>query len=162
MAEGELFKLFSRFPTQKHVIEICKMGQGKETCRYLAVGSSWECLKTNCSLRKNINKRVEINEIIAKGDNCEGPLGLIIKEQEKLRGRKAIYARPYFTMTSKLKKIEIEDTLRIIMDWEDKKGVEKGAEFEFDINDLNIALNSKSVNFFQNCGNFIKQFTIYF
>ena len=163
MSKEELFRIFSRFPSQKHVIETCKMGREEETCRYLAMGSGWECSKANCSLRKNIDKGVENGEIVTKGDNCMGLLGLIIKEQEKLRGREANYTRPYFAMTSKFKKIEIEDTLRVIMNWKNKKGVEKGAEFEFDINDLNIALNSKSVSFFQNLGgNFIKQFTISF
>lgn len=93
-------------------------------------------------------------------------VGLIIKEQEALKDKEMWYIRPYFTIRSKLKKAEIENnTLRITMNWKDKKGVEIGAEFEFDMEDLNIEVNNnnKFVNLSQNLGgNFIKQFTIFF
>jgi hypothetical protein len=168
MVEKEnLFEIFSRFPTQKHGIEICKLGQKEKTCRYLFTDSTkgwrWGCIKTN-NLRKLIETRVKNNETSAKGDNCEGLLGLIIKEQQKLKGRKVIYIRPYCQITSNLKKIEIEDNIfRIVMEWENKRKL----EFAFDIDDLDIIVNSQGIDFFQNLNkelgeNFIKQFTIFF
>ena len=51
---------------------VCKMGQGNECCRYLAVGSSGiECLKLTPH-KSFLDWRVENNSIIAQGDNCEG------------------------------------------------------------------------------------------
>lgn len=156
MSESEeLFRLFSRFPTQKHVIEICKMGRGEETCRYLGTGSRWECLKTNCSLRKNIDKRVENGEIVTKGDNCEGFLGLVIQNQKELRGKKVSYVRPYCDITASLKKIEIgDDMLRVTMCW--KNG--KKSDIILDISNLDIKVDHEGINFFQNS----KKVTVFF
>ena len=158
----ELFRLFSRFPTQKHVIEICKMGQGKETCRYLATGSRWECLKTSCLLKKNIDKKVENGEMIAKGDNCQGLLGLVIRNQRELKGKKVSYIRPYCNITSGLKKIEVRDgILTITMFWQNGRKL----DIALDINDLDIIVNREGINFFQNLNlgdNFTKRIVIFF
>ena len=156
------------------------MGQGKETCRYLGVGSRLECFKTSCSFKKDIDKRVKNNEMVAKGDNCMGLLGLIIQNQEKLKGNKASYIRCYCQMNANFKKIEIEDEdkkietededkiLKITMCWNNKKKL----EFAFSINELDIIVyeevneqvNEQSINFFQNLGlgnNFIQRFAIF-
>lgn len=53
-------------------INICKIGQGDECCRYLACGADgFECLK-NTSLRRLLDERVEFGTMNAKGDNCLG------------------------------------------------------------------------------------------
>ena len=51
---------------------VCKIGAGKECCRYLACGADgFECLK-NTSAAKLLDKRVEADTITAQGDNCVG------------------------------------------------------------------------------------------
>ena len=57
---------------KKRAIEICKMGRGSECCRYMAVGiNGFTCLKLT-NLKDVLDKRVELNTITAKGDNCDG------------------------------------------------------------------------------------------
>lgn len=95
-------------------------------------------------------------------------LKLIIEKQEELKGKETTYTRPYATITSRFQKIEIEieeNILKLTMDWKNKKGLEKGLEFTFDINDLDIVVDRQSINFFQNLNlgeNFTKRISIYF
>lgn len=57
---------------EKYVLTICKMGQGKECCRYLTMGSrGWSCEKLT-NLKSYFDKRVTENTITAQGDNCAG------------------------------------------------------------------------------------------
>jgi hypothetical protein len=57
----------------QHVINVCKIGQGNDCCRYLAMGSGgFECLKMHLIIRLDLDKRVENQTIVARGDNCEG------------------------------------------------------------------------------------------
>jgi hypothetical protein len=52
--------------------KICKIGAGKECCRYLACGAGgFECLK-NSSLKAIMDKRVNEGTMNAQGDNCDG------------------------------------------------------------------------------------------
>lgn len=53
----------------EHLAEVCKLGQGAETCRYLVMAAGFECAKLS-SLRPTIDARAEM--MSAKGDNCEG------------------------------------------------------------------------------------------
>jgi len=54
------------------VFSTCKPGKGAETCRYLAMGSEgFECLKKT-DLKWNLDARVAADNIVARGDNCEG------------------------------------------------------------------------------------------
>jgi hypothetical protein len=56
----------------QHVINVCKLGQGNECCRYLVMGSlGFECAK-NTSMRSTIDNRVDMNAMVAQGNNCEG------------------------------------------------------------------------------------------
>lgn len=56
-----------------HVIDVCKIGQGSGTCRYITMSSSgWECGKLTPWIRALLDERVESNTIRAKGDNCDG------------------------------------------------------------------------------------------
>ena len=52
-------------------LTLCKMGQGKETCRYLTFGDGYECAK-HTELRPYIDERVEAGTMTAQGDNCVG------------------------------------------------------------------------------------------
>lgn len=49
---------------------VCKIGQGKDCCRYILFTSSgFECGKST-SLKETIDEGVD--KMIAKGDNCKG------------------------------------------------------------------------------------------
>lgn len=55
-----------------HVSDVCKIGKGAETCRYLAVGADgWSCEKLT-PLKAYLDKRVEAGTIRAQADNCDG------------------------------------------------------------------------------------------
>ena len=56
---------------EKEVLRnICKIGQGKDCCRYLVCGvGGFECAKLS-GLKTLIDHRVEL--MTAQGDNCEG------------------------------------------------------------------------------------------
>ena len=54
----------------QQIIDVCKMGQGVDCCRYLICGGNgFECAKTT-SLKDIIDTRV--NQMNAKSDNCGG------------------------------------------------------------------------------------------
>lgn len=54
----------------EHVEKVCKVGQGKECCRYLMAGpDGFECAK-GTGFAKHIDLRV--HTMTAQGDNCEG------------------------------------------------------------------------------------------
>lgn len=49
---------------------VCKIGQGKDCCRYITCGpNGFECEK-HTSLKKTLDNSV--SHMVAKGDNCEG------------------------------------------------------------------------------------------
>ena len=51
---------------------VCKIGQGKDCCRYLACGTKgFECMK-NTYLAKLLDSRVKACTMTAQGDNCDG------------------------------------------------------------------------------------------
>ena len=53
--------------------QICKIGQSKECCRYLACGGSgFCCLKKVPATKAYLDFRVMNDSITAQGDNCEG------------------------------------------------------------------------------------------
>ena len=57
----------------KHLDNVCKMGQGADTCRYIvADGSGICCAKHDELLVEQISRRIEYNAFVARGDNCEG------------------------------------------------------------------------------------------
>jgi len=54
---------------------VCKIGQGHACCRYLVMApGGFECVKFegDLQLKKQLDARVEIHAINARGDNCEG------------------------------------------------------------------------------------------
>jgi hypothetical protein len=61
-----------RYPTTEEAKTLCKMGQGHDCCRYLTMGGGgWSCEK-HSSLRGMLDRRVETETIVARGDNCDG------------------------------------------------------------------------------------------
>ncbi|HMF66109.1 MAG TPA: hypothetical protein VK602_00695 [Phyllobacterium sp.] len=57
----------------QHLDNVCKMGHGAETCRYIvADGGGIKCAKHEPVLVEQINRRVAANAFVARGDNCEG------------------------------------------------------------------------------------------
>jgi len=53
-----------------HVINVCKIGQGNDCCRYLVAGpKGFECAKIT-PMKATIDARV--HSFTAKADNCEG------------------------------------------------------------------------------------------
>jgi len=56
----------------EHFYNVCKPGQGHECCRYVVASSAGiECAK-HSSFRTLLDKRVLDENIVARGDNCEG------------------------------------------------------------------------------------------
>jgi|WetSurMetagenome_2_1015567.scaffolds.fasta_scaffold1382428_2 hypothetical protein len=61
----------------KHLTQVCKIGQAEKCCRYLISGhTNFECAKLN-SIRSQIDAGVLRGHFIAQGDNCEGLPGEI-------------------------------------------------------------------------------------
>lgn len=59
-------------PDDKWAHEVCKVGQGHETCRYLAISpDGWSCEK-HTDLKAYLDRRVAEKTITARGDNCPG------------------------------------------------------------------------------------------
>ena len=58
----------------KHVKDVCKMGQGASCCKYLvmAPGKGWECMRTNPKNKKVIDDNWATTPHVAQGDNCDG------------------------------------------------------------------------------------------
>lgn len=60
------------YPDGKWVREVCKVGQGYATCRYLTMSANgWSCAK-HSSLRNHLDGRVAMKTMRARGDNCPG------------------------------------------------------------------------------------------
>jgi hypothetical protein len=57
--------------TSTYLINICKLGRGRECCRYLVAGRRFECAKLT-PLKETIDARVAARSFSAQGDNCEG------------------------------------------------------------------------------------------
>lgn len=55
----------------EHVKTVCKIGQGHDCCRYIAMSpKGWECMKIDPALKRSIDSRVQ--SMNAQGDNCDG------------------------------------------------------------------------------------------
>jgi hypothetical protein len=53
--------------------DVCKVGYGEETCRYVVAGiNGIECAKLEERAKKEIDSRVAKGLFVAKGDNCIG------------------------------------------------------------------------------------------
>lgn len=55
----------------KHIKEVCKVGQGHKCCRYLVVGSDgFECTRMTVQGKAIMDARVL--SMTARADNCKG------------------------------------------------------------------------------------------
>lgn len=62
----------SDFVTDDHAKLICKIGQGRDCCRYLTMSpTGWSCEKLT-DLGRALDMRVTTGTMVARGDNCEG------------------------------------------------------------------------------------------
>lgn len=60
------------FPTQQYVIDVCKIGQQANCCRYLTMSpKGWSCEKKS-DLRLILDARAASGSMHARADNCEG------------------------------------------------------------------------------------------
>ena len=61
--------------TAEHVVKVCKLGQGKETCSFLFTSPrGFECAKGTV-MEAMIRGRRQAKTMNAPGDNCEGKKG---------------------------------------------------------------------------------------
>ena len=61
----------------KHIIDVCKIGQGNDCCKYLVCGAKgFECMKVDSSMKKIIDNTWATTHHVAQGDNCEGEINL--------------------------------------------------------------------------------------
>lgn len=60
------------FPDLEYAKAICKMGHGRDCCRYLALHPSGFSCEKHGTLRKHIDYRVTAGTMVANSDNCEG------------------------------------------------------------------------------------------
>lgn len=109
--EKDLYSTFASFPSSDHVKDVCKLGAGKATCRYLSMGpNGFRCEKAS-SLRGYLDKRVEEGSMGAIGDNCEGTLGFVRDNQALLIGKKTVYeeSHPNFYKEAEFKSLKVAD-----------------------------------------------------
>ncbi len=61
--------------TEEMTVEVCKIGQGHDCCRYLTMTprQGWTCEK-HTSWKNHLDDRVASKTITARGDNCPGVL----------------------------------------------------------------------------------------
>jgi len=86
-----IFNVLQVFPSEQHVKETCKPGDGDGTCRYLMMGRrGWNCGKGG-SFKRILDERVRKGEMHAQGDNCAGILGVLHENQAALKGKRVEY-----------------------------------------------------------------------
>ena len=54
-----------------YVKNICKIGQGKDCCRYLIFGTGFECAKLT-TVSRIIDVHATLPSYTSKGNNCDG------------------------------------------------------------------------------------------
>ncbi len=55
-----------------HLSSVCKLRQGKDTCRYIFLSEiGYICMKKSPA-KKNLDRLVIQEKLSARGDNCEG------------------------------------------------------------------------------------------
>jgi len=65
-----------------YIYNVCKIGQGKECCRYLTVDpDGWSCERNDPSMKAIIDKRVSDNQFTACGINCDGKTRLFLNKE---------------------------------------------------------------------------------
>lgn len=60
------------YPSDDHTKDVCKIGHGAKTCRYLTMGGGgWSCEKFS-AMSHSFDLKVERGLMHAAGDNCDG------------------------------------------------------------------------------------------
>lgn len=64
-----------------NILNVCKIGQGADCCKYLLMGSEgFECGKIDKEMKKTIDENWAKNAHVAQSDNCEGKIQKILNE----------------------------------------------------------------------------------
>jgi len=69
--------------SEKHLKEVCKIGQGAECCRYIVLGDALECSK-GTAVGGLLDRRARKGETTAQGDNCDGHGSPISKPKTRI------------------------------------------------------------------------------
>lgn len=68
---------------KEYVYTVCKIGQGKQCCSYLLVGSKgFECAKLDDKALKLLKSRIDSGQMVSQGNNCEGRDLIALEEIE--------------------------------------------------------------------------------
>jgi hypothetical protein len=59
-------------PSEEHIENVCKRGQGPATCVFLIYGGKWECAKGSDMGSAILEKKAQ-GTMLSAGDNCSGP-----------------------------------------------------------------------------------------
>jgi hypothetical protein len=66
----------------KHIKDICKIGWGKDCCRYLTMSpNGWNCERNNPDIKNIIDKKVESGSFTAQGINCDGKTTIFLNRR---------------------------------------------------------------------------------
>jgi hypothetical protein len=111
------------FLTEEYINKFCELGKGKETCRYLTMGSGWDCEK-GTSLGRYLDERVEANTMNAQGDNCPGAIGFLCdgKLIGDLKGKKVSHeeSMPSYHAMGTVEELSIDDGMLCLKaKWDD-------------------------------------------
>ena len=59
--------------TSTHVVKVCRLGHGAETCRYLTMDcDGWACARGNDDLETYIEEKMKRGLMTATGIGCSG------------------------------------------------------------------------------------------
>jgi hypothetical protein len=62
----------ARYPDEEYAKTICKIGQGAETCRYLAMYPAGYSCEKHTAMGRDMDEWASTGRIGAQGDNCDG------------------------------------------------------------------------------------------
>lgn len=125
--------------TDEHTEEICKVGKGNETCRYLTSSAgSFVCAKFG-PLMETLNNKAKNNEMESLGDNCDSLLGEIMQAKESLVGKKVTYTEtmPSFSIDGTVKCLDYDKE----KSWLTIKIVTGKETFPYEVNTESLEIN---------------------
>ena len=120
--QERLSQKLQSFPSESHVDDVCKKGQGAATCRYLMYSSNGFVCGKNGEMRELVDRRAREGTMTAQSDNCEGVLGVLIENKDQLTGNKIVYREtmPTIETSGTLMDIRVQkDATRLDITWED-------------------------------------------
>jgi hypothetical protein len=145
MNDTLLHKL-SAFPADLHIREVCRRGAGSAQCRYLViVGGEPKCAKYS-EVRDFIDRRAAENSMKAKGNNCEGLVGVLKSERGLLAGARVVYTEsfPSLTVRGAVKDIEVSFSYILMrVEWDDGRAYDPS----YSLDQLQIDITANDVSF---------------